>query len=268
MENLKVIEWNVASVDLKRKDKVDAIINEIINQNADVVVLTEVTFAYRIIADKLLNNEKSNYFAIGTNNAGNPNNIVIAVSSDKIAKVIFDDLYAYKTGKNLEEERVCEQHNHPDRLLAHLILKNGPCVKLMGIRMQVSGLSNDDKCKQLEAFQWEIKNTAPDIIIGDFNWISAIQRVNKEDEFNNLYLCKKERGPLSSWENRYNLWPDGKTDLISYKKKKICTAPDRVMWKDSFQNVEHKYYNNLSREERFPSEWKSDHDILILDIEV
>lgn len=273
MELLKIIEWNMASVSMDRETKVDEIVNEIIKQDADVVVLTEVTFAYRMISNKLINREDSKYFMVGSSNAGNANNIVIAISNNRIDRVIFDDFYAYQTGKNIKTELVCERNNHPDRVLVHLKLKNGKRIKLIGLRMQVSGLSHDDKCLQFEALKWEIENAIPDIVIGDFNWHSTIYKTNKEDEFNDIFLarCQKaKRGRRSSWKNKYNIWPDGIEDSVSFISKDGTKKgnPDRVMWRENIRVNRHEYYNKITVEDSFPEGWLSDHDILIFEVEI
>lgn len=242
---LTIVEWNLKSV--RDKERINQIVGKLKKLKADMVVLTEVTSSYRIIMEAL----SEQYFAMGSNNGGNANNIVIGVSSKKIDRVLFEDYYIYPTEKTCPG-RECEKRIHPDRLLAKIKLKDSErWLSILGIRMQF--LKGFDKKDQVEALKWELENAKPDLVIGDFNWYTLIHIDGFEDDFKN-YIEK----------NKYTMFPskdDGPFSKI-YTDKKHCTSPDRVLYKN--YKCDCQYGGNIRKtEEGFEfRNWPSDHDIL------
>ena len=177
INRIKIVEWNVHSVDYSKKDKISKIAENICEQKPDIVVLTEVTFAAIELSKELMEKEQRRQFAVGTCNAGNANNIVIAVARDKIKNVIFEDFYEYVTDRALQEKKdSCEQYkkNHPDSLMVRLELNNGKWINLMGVRMAIGKKTPDEEKKQqILNFMKSIYAMKPDVIIGDYNWNSA-----------------------------------------------------------------------------------------------
>lgn len=174
---IKIVEWNVASVSWKSEDKTSKIAENICEQKPDIVVLTEVTFAAIELSKKLMEKDQHRQFVVGTCNAGNANNIVIVVAGDKIKNVIFEDFYAYVDDGALQDKKDgYEQYkrNHPDSLLVRLELNNRKWINLMGVRMAIGNATpNVEKKQQILNFMKSIYAMEPDVIIGDYNWTSA-----------------------------------------------------------------------------------------------
>ena len=287
MENnvLKIIEWNIEKRNNKKDidNIVDNIVDKIYEQKADVIVLTEATSTNSgPIIEKLNEITGNKFFACAISNGGNFNNIVIAISSDKIACAGFEDFYTYNKPK---KAIYCEENNHPDRLLVRLKLKNGRNITILGIRMGIGG-SKRDQIEQVIALEWEIENSEPDIIIGDFNWSTAIQNRYlhsnlNEEKFESVFIngLKPNEGEGNS---EYNMWPAYDNDLkkrksnekeISHIGSKSYTGPDRVIWKEESLHLEHRYLHGKKQKKdetinlkEFEENWPSDHDILIVKV--
>ncbi len=274
---LKIIEWNIKKGD---KDKIKQIVEIIGNLEADVVVLTEVGATYRYFMEAL----SEQYFAVGSNNGGNGNNIIIAVSSTKIERVLFEDYYIYPINKGkLGERREHEKRNHPDRLLANVKLKkSNNWFKILGIRMQVSGLSFSDFEDQKEALKFEIEDADyPNVIIGDFNWFTAIESPKFDKELIE-YIADKgyEMFPSSSDKDSFSFRTISNSDKhtspdrVLYKKEPVTEAPDVKpdIKPDINPDKNHHYYHqelyDYKPYNNFSKGWPSDHDILVVTIKI
>ena len=270
---LKIIEWNVNEQQIpgkKNEDERKQIVEKIKKLEADVVVLTEVKRSYRDFMEDLTIDNESKYFAVGSNNGGNGNNIIIAVSSNKIERVMFEDYYIYPIRKSeLGRLREHEKRNHPDRLLAKVKLKDSNIwFKILGIRMQIHGLSFYDFEDQKEALKFEIKDAGyPDFIIGDFNWPTAIQKPGFEEELkkyikNNQYIMF----PSSSDADSFS--------YISIKNRNKHTSPDRALYKEKLgrkklEIVANYYHPSINKTfEGITDDWPSDHDILVVTVQI
>ena len=249
---LKIAEWNVA----KRSEKklVDRILKKIETVNADIVILTEVN--KNIDYEKLLA-EKGYVSHISDKNY---NRIMIAVSKEKEDQVDFRDPYDGKTNEN-----------HPDSLLVIVkTMKSEPCLKILGIRNQITGMSNKDKMEQLSNLKIAINKNNPDVIIGDFNWYSAIIIPHIEEELEKYIEIKQ-----------YKMFPrDNKIySRIGHVRKEIRkSSPDRVLYREGLvkdkeepgknphyyhqELYDYKPYNNFSEG------WPSDHDILVVTVQI
>ncbi len=255
-KDIIIVEWNLNERKVNSvpdKEKIKQIVEQLEELKADMVVLTEVKSTYRIIMEAL----SERYFAMGSNNGGNANNIVIGVSSEKIDRVLFEDYYIYPTRKNFPG-RECEKRIHPDRLLAKIKLKDSDrWLSILGIRMQIANTSYFDKKDQVEALKWELENAKPDLVIGDFNWYTAIQSDGFDDGFKNYIKEKK-----------YTMFPsqdDGSFSFIytDKAKKKHYTSPDRVLYKNYKCDPQYGCNTRKTGEEfEFLPNWPSDHDIL------
>ena len=272
---LKIIEWNIHR--RRPEEEIKKIVDKISGEGddsvkeADVIILTEASpHNSETIIKELKNKNEEKYFTADISNDGNYNNIVIVVSSDKIAAAEFEEFnesYLASQGLLDDEIRVpdYEKTSHPDRLLVRLKLKNGRNISILGIRM---GTLTDGDIeileKQFKALKWEIKESDPDIIIGDFNWKDAIARLG----FNLNEIDSK---------GKYSLWPEeDNIDEISCICAGNPTAPDRVMWKKNnvFSKVSHSYLcgikhkngETLNLDEIKKKYLPSDHDILIVEV--
>ncbi len=270
---LKIIEWNVNERNVNERntvgklneDRREKIVEKIKELKADVVVLTEVKLSYRDFMEAL----PDHYFALGSNNGGNGNNIIIAVSSTNIERVLFEDYYISPTNKSeLGRLREHEKRNHPDRLLAKVKLKDyDSWLKILGIRMQVSGLSFYDFEDQKEALKFEIKDADyPNVIIGDFNWFTAIERPKFDKELKE-YIADKG----------YVMFPpDNKSfSFISDQKgNKHYTSPDRALYRKKLgrkklEIVTNYYHPSINKTfEGITDDWPSDHDILVVTVKM
>lgn len=234
---LKIMEWNIGKIDVDMKEaRYDCLVNEIINQKADVVVLTEMTREQSKLLNRLLGHEECNYAYAATSNQ-TPNGIAIIVSKEKVNKVFFEDIITYKKGGENEEKEI-----YPDVLLANLYLKNNKTVCIMGTRFRNSGLTGKERKLQIDKFVECVKKYQPRLIIGDFNWDSAIAgtlesiKENPEEMF-----CKMLRFNGKSKENtkrtQFQMWPSSEEikekELCSYipvKNRDKTTCPDRVIY--------------------------------------
>ena len=275
---LKIIEWNVNEQNTvgkmnedRRKDIVDKIDKLEADADVDIVVLTEVKLSYRDFMEAL----SKHYFALGSSNGGNGNNIIIAVSPKKIERVFFEDYYIYPTryeDTKKEKERSC----HPDRLLANVKLKDSDIwFKILGIRMQVSGLSFYDFEDQKEALKFEIEDAKPDVIIGDFNWISAFKPYGEDlpKEFEEYIKEKQyEMFPSSSDKDSFSFWTKSNSDKhtspdrVLYKKELVTEAPD--IKPDKNHHYYHQELFDYKSYKDFSEGWPSDHDILVVTVTI
>ena len=263
---LKIIEWNVNQRDTVGKmneNRREDIVKKIKELKADVVVLTEVKLSYRDFMEAL----PDDYFALGSNNGGNGNNIIIAVSSTNIERVLFEDYYIFPTryeDSKKEKERSC----HPDRLLANVKLKNSNnWFKILGIRMQVSGLSFYDFEDQKEALKFEIEDADyPDVIIGDFNWFTAIESPKFDKELKE-YIADKgyEMFPSSSDKDSFSI-KHTSPDRVLYKKELVTEAPD--IKPDKNHHYYHQELFDYKSYKDFSEGWPSDHDILVVTVTI
>lgn len=241
--NIKIIHWNIASCSIDNREKIKDIVYELEQQEADIIVISEATTAQNEIIEKLMESKRE-YFTAATNNR-NKNGIVIIVSSKKIGSVIFEDF------------REKQNEISPDRLLAKIYLKNGQFFSILGVRFRVSNLNNSEKEQQFNSFKWEVDQGRPDIIIGDFNWNTAI-----------LPVIRDFKDEIGNRKYKLTYWPTDKeeSECYSYKAKKGIgyTRPDRVCWNaKNVELVSREYYVGLKEKDEFPVQWPSDHSMIV-----
>ena len=262
-ERFRIIQWNIN----KSVSRIDDICGEIIKLNPEVIVLTEVKNDKNFVDNNILPKIRSKWEDIVYDFSDSNYNGLLIITTDKNIKVSFDDCRFNKKCKS-----------YPDMLLAKLSF-SGAKIDVLGIRMNVSNMSRDDKKKQIESFINVIYKNMPDIIIGDFNWYSAIQTVDI-NKFNS-YLNAEYKKPGPKPKSRlYTIWPPENYDYISFRHHSSVegTTPDRVMWKNEkiklaeVQNDhnENPYYVNfiLKGEQLDRTKWPSDHDIIVVDFEL
>lgn len=272
---LKIIEINVQSINVKNKHKYIKLIEEIVNQKADIIVLTEITCAQRDILSYLLEISESNYNFASTSNQ-TPNGVCIIASSEKIEKVLFQDIRTYRNSrKNKNEEE--KSTIYPDALFATIYLKSGIKFCLMGTRLSVSKLTKAEYKTQIQKFYDAVKVFKPRLIIGDFNWDTAIKPyveskkecINEEDKFcSNIGFNGNAK--VGTRKAKFSMWPQSQiienADLcshISKRNKKGKTCPDRVVYDYNTVEITCSYYPIL-----YNDRWLFDHAILVCKVKI
>lgn len=274
---LKIIEWNVQSVDVRNEKKFKTLIKEIVNQKADIVVLTEITCAQKEVLSCLLENSECNYAFAATSNQ-TPNGVNIIVSADKVEKVMFQDIRTYKNSRKNEVE-VIERTVYPDALLATVYLKNGIKFCLMGTRFSVSNLRRAEYEAQIKNFYDIVNGYKARLVVGDFNWDTAIKSYvesNKSCDNEEEKFCSKIGFNGSRIEGtrkaKFEMWPqphvsetekEALCSHIAKKDGKSKTCPDRVVYDNNTVELKCSYYPNLHKEK-----WLFDHAILICEVEI
>lgn len=309
--SLKIIEWNIAKktcyADWKKIEK------NIKEKAPDILVLTECNtrftdcvFQNRLeefagIKWKILTNENDrtfNYIAVLVNTNSN---IEVPESSTS---------YAEDTSKP-----------HPDRVAVDITFKDNPSksIRILGIRMLTSwynkkletnypnsNLSAKEKqlTQNIQLIK-DIQKLNPDIIIGDFNTNTEMEKpgfyngpLENSDEINQdlqnswnelLNSDSPSESPalnvfcqcISKDQKSYEYWA-GDNNSFSVKakrsnKKAFATSPDVLIWNSKRILIKEKQYfpdlrNHDTGEIRNPSDvvedWPSDHCMLIADIKV
>lgn len=283
---LKIIEWNVKSIQEKRNKVFNELIDIIVDQKADIVVLTEVTGAQRAILSRLLESPNCNYSFAATSNQ-TPNGVDIIVSADKINKVMFCDNRTYKNQSRKKDENKDTKENaskdveskvYPDILLMTAYLKSGKKICLMGTRFSTSNLSINDKKMQINCFYEIVKKYRPRLVIGDFNWESVIAPYiestrNGITQDKEKAFCSKIRFNGTTKEQtkvaRFKLYPQDGYSFKTKKGIKKYTNPDRVIFDtNTFEEISIRYYPDNLENEGFPQGWPSDHAMLICEISI
>ena len=274
---LKIIELNVQSIDVRNEDKYKILIEELVNQKADIIVLTEITCAQREILNCLFENSECNYAFAATSNQ-TPNGVNIIVSADKVEKVMFQDIRTYKNNRKNNME-VLENSVYPDALFATVYLKNGMKFCLMGTRFSVSKLTSAEYKIQIKNF-YDIVNTyKARLIIGDFNWDTAIKpyvesrkRCNNEEEKFCTNIGFNGRAIDGTRKAKFNMWPlhqmlENKNNAlcshIAKKDGKSKTCPDRVVYDNNTVELICSYHPILNDDK-----WMFDHAILSCEVKI
>ena len=284
---LKIIAWNVKKIDYNvQPEEFDKLVKEIADQEADIVVLTEVKTAQ--ILCSLLKKSDCNYsFAeiSNRNQNGNLNGVNIIVSAKKIKEVRFYDFDRYKQqGKNKVEN--VKKIIHPDALFATITLNSGKEFSLMGTRFMVSELKQEEKEQQIEVFYDMVKIYRPRIIIGDFNWDSSIKDYikikeskkyeNKEDKFcgqiNKSVEKRIQKANFKMWPVQSDITEKMLCSHVSMRNPNKGTCPDRMIYdvnKIEIVNIDYYPTNLLDKKKNEKEDlWPSDHSMIVLDVKL
>lgn len=120
-----------------------------------------------------------------------------------------------------------QDENHPDSLSAEIEVGLYK-IKLVGLRFKNYKLSEKDFIYQLLNFFWIVQEKEPDIVIGDFNWDSAIYRrkyMEKVIELINLKELTK---------HKYKIFQDSISRLdIPIKKR----GEKQIKRLDAFESI-------------------------------
>lgn len=311
--SLKIIEWNIncckiTSEKHKKWAKIAHCINEI---NPDILVLTECGESFNCDNFKQLLDDSSNW-DIQVNKDDkhiddNYNFIAILVNKKNFKKIKIERL---DFQKDFCEEDFCEGNKrakiHPDRIAVKITLNNTD-ITILGVRLltgwgQVAPKNVYEKkmsTRQKQIIQnaqfiHDIEHINPDIIIGDFNTHSEMEKPKiykipwsshkKNMPFPNMwYTFINSFDPsaltvfcqiISKDAKTYNYWPP-KDRFISYRG----TSPDTIVWnsnkislsESSEDNKNPKYYPKIAQKQKLSDvvkDWPSDHCMLIADIEI
>lgn len=278
-KQIKIISWNIA----KKSSK--SIINEIKEQKADIIILSELPVKAR---KKVLNKicDENSYFEPIVDRSDEKScGLSIMVLKEKV--------------KSVEQIELELNGFQPDLVLVKVTLHNNKEISILGTRFKgnLNKITREEAVEQLLAYISVIKNNHPQIMIGDMNWYGVIKNkkaieyiISKKIQNKNYEEIQEEivninipvecarRGvkALKDLEEKfleiindlsrsnYIMWPLDKDRKYSYiaKRGNGKSSPDRIIYEGKW---ECRYFPEIAEDmEKFPNdEWESDHAMLI-----
>ena len=282
-KQIKIISWNIA------KRSSDSIIKEIKNQNADIIILSELPAnARKEVLNKI--NDKDTFFEPIVDRSDKEScGLSIMVLKEKV--------------KSVKQKTLKLNGFQPDLLLVDVTLHNNEVISILGTRFKgnLNKITREEAVEQLLAYISVIIEYHPQIMIGDMNWYGVIKNkkaieyiisekienknykeiqeeiVKKNIPFERVRGGVKALGDLEekfldiindlllrkNKRSNYIMWPLDDDRKYSYiaKRGKGKSSPDRIIYEGEWK---YSYFPEIDEDmEEFPNAWESDHAMLI-----
>lgn len=308
---LRIAEWNINRLGKKNLSKCIRLCQciETLNPKPDIVVLTECgpSFDVEIFKNEFID---SDFQLSYSSKEDNCNHISILINNAKIESL---NLVEFQNFCNGNDEKI-----HPDRICVDIKLKNNKNICVLGVRLLTSWYNKTCKDKsdqekynkkikcnriaQNAQFVYDIEQLQPDIIIGDLNtstemekthiydfkkWKNLVTNTAIEDawrkkfdkrNFSNCTSALDAFCELIQNQLTYKYWPQKADNVSSIKAKNAknglsSSSPDTFLWNiKKISSCECFYFPDLTESNSKPSEvitdWPSDHCMLVADIKV